>query len=112
MALPEEKILKIVDLLASTAVAVPGEQNRPESGLSTMSNLFETGSVMYTCTFNANINMAQGVPEPKKKYCRIIYSSDCSQEIKDVIRSPDIRTFESRSEVRTQLQHPEVRIKY
>ena len=32
-------------------------------------------------------------------------------EIRDVIRSPDIRTFESRSEVRTQFQHPEVRIK-
>ena len=31
---------------------------------------------------------------------------------RDVIRSPDIRTFESRSEVRTQVQHPEVRIKY
>ena len=31
---------------------------------------------------------------------------------RDVIRSPDIRTFESRSEVRTQFQHPEVRIKY
>ena len=29
-----------------------------------------------------------------------------------VIRSPDIRTFESRSEVRTQFQYPEVRIKY
>ena len=31
---------------------------------------------------------------------------------RDVIRSPDIRTFESRSEVRTQFQHPEARIKY
>ena len=31
---------------------------------------------------------------------------------RDVIRSPDIRTFESRSEVRTQIQHPEVRLKY
>ena len=30
---------------------------------------------------------------------------------RDVIRSPDIRTFESRSEVRTQFQHPEVRKK-
>ena len=33
-------------------------------------------------------------------------------KFRDVIRSPDIRTFESRSEVRTQFQHPEVRIKY
>ena len=31
---------------------------------------------------------------------------------RDVIRSPDIRTFESHREVRTQFQHPEVRIKY
>ena len=30
-------------------------------------------------------------------------------ETRDVIRSPDIRTFESRSEVRTQFQYPEVR---
>ena len=30
---------------------------------------------------------------------------------RDVIRSPDIRMFESRSEVRIQFQHPEVRIK-
>ena len=29
---------------------------------------------------------------------------------RDVIRSPDIQTFESRSEVRTPFQHPEVRI--
>ena len=29
-----------------------------------------------------------------------------------ILGSPDIRTFESRSEVRTQFQHPEVRIKY
>ena len=35
-----------------------------------------------------------------------------SQYSRDVIRSPDIRTFESHSEVRTQFQHPEVRIKY
>ena len=31
---------------------------------------------------------------------------------RDVIRSPDIRTFESHSEVLTQFQHPEFRIKY
>ena len=37
---------------------------------------------------------------------------DASIYSRDVIRSPDIRTFESRSEVRTQFQHPEVRIKY
>ena len=34
------------------------------------------------------------------------------QKSRDVIRSPDIRTFKSRSEVRTQFQYPEVRIKY
>ena len=32
--------------------------------------------------------------------------------IRDVIRSSDIRTFDSRSEVRIQFLHPDVRINY
>ena len=42
----------------------------------------------------------------------VILPSILVVETRDVIRSPDIRTFESCSEVRTQFQHPEVRIKY
>ena len=46
-----------------------------------MSNLFGSGSVLNNCTFNFNMNMAQAVPEPKKKYRRIIYSSDTPGDI-------------------------------
>ena len=77
VALPEEQNQSVENLSASTAVAVPSEQNQ----LSTMSNLFGTGSVLNNCTFNINMNMAQAVQEPlRKKYRRIIYSSDSSQE--------------------------------